>query len=427
MSAAQPTPDRRLLVVLSPYAVAPPRHGPQIRVAGVLSNLGEHWRVEHFAQSIQRTDLPLPPRSVVGGPRWTEHRLLDPLSWAWLVGLARIGDYPAAYADRLLGWLPRRRVVAALRAADAVMVTPHYQYAWVRPHTPATTGVVVDVHSVEADHWEPRRAAWTRRVVAEIRRGERAAYASADVCFATSEDDAVRVRELGGRDVVIVRNGVDVGRFVPVSSATERAASRRAVREPVDGVMAVFVGGAGFANRNAVEWLVRQAPDYASQGIRVVVVGRVGLGRAAVPGVRWVGEVDDVLPWLRAADVAICPLLEGSGTSLKTVEYMAAGLPIVSTPVGVRGLGVVDGVHAVVCDVEAMPAAAGALVRDAGRMQRLGAAARELCVSTLSWESAGRAATEVFDRLALRRDAALRGAAGADESQAARRAAASSS
>jgi hypothetical protein len=60
-------------------------------------------------------------------------------------------------------------------------------------------------------------------------------------------------------------------------------------------------------------------------------------------------------------------------------------------------------------------------------MQRLGAAARELCVSTLSWESAGRAATEVFDRLALRRDAALRGAAGADESQAARRAAASSS
>src|SRR5258707_4510393 len=75
----------RLLVALTPYAVAPPRHGPQIRLAGELGNLGEGWRVVHFSQSIQRTDLPWPPRTVQGGERWVEHRLRDPVAAAWLV------------------------------------------------------------------------------------------------------------------------------------------------------------------------------------------------------------------------------------------------------------------------------------------------------------------------------------------------------
>jgi len=374
----------------------------------VLSNLGQHWRVEHFAQSIQRTDLPFPPASVKGGPRWTEHRLRDPVSWVWLVGLAKLGDYPAAYADRLLALLPRRRIRAALREADAVMVTPHYQFGWVRPHTPAGTGIVVDVHSIETDHWPPKKGRWSHRVVEEIRGGERAAYSAADVCFATCDEDMARVRDLGGNDVVLVRNGVDVDHYRPARSEADRLQSRRALGEAEAGCIGLFVGGAGYANRNAIAQIEQQAATYAEHGVRLVVVGRVGIGRPPVRNIRWVGEVDDVAPWLRAADIALCPLLEGSGTSLKSIEYLAAGMPIVSTTVGVRGLGVSDGEHAVVCDVDRMPAEAGRLFADPERMHRLGTSARRLAVDVLSWSAAGQAATTVFDRLAEQRDARLR-------------------
>src|SRR5437879_145375 len=101
----------RRLVVLTPYAVWPPRHGPQKRLAGLLGNLGPGWEVVHFSQAVQRSDLPIPPRRVRAGPHWTEHRNLDPISNAWLIGLTKLGGYPAAYADRLLGLLPRRRIV----------------------------------------------------------------------------------------------------------------------------------------------------------------------------------------------------------------------------------------------------------------------------------------------------------------------------
>jgi glycosyltransferase involved in cell wall biosynthesis len=126
--------------------------------------------------------------------------------------------------------------------------------------------------------------------------------------------------------------------------------------------------------------------------------------------VRWAGEVPSVAPWLRAADIALCPLLEGSGTSLKTVEYLAAGLALVSTPVGVRGLEVRDGEQALVVGVEDFPAAVARLAGDAELRARLGAAARRHAEALFSWRAIGAAAAAALEDLARRRDRELRAA-----------------
>jgi glycosyltransferase involved in cell wall biosynthesis len=43
-----------------------------------------------------------------------------------------------------------------------------------------------------------------------------------------------------------------------------------------------------------------------------------------------------------AVDVALNPVTSGSGTNLKMLHYAAAGVPIVSTPFGARGLALQD-------------------------------------------------------------------------------------
>jgi glycosyltransferase involved in cell wall biosynthesis len=406
------TMPMRRLVVLTPFAVVPPRHGPQVRVAGILSNLGSGWEVVHFTQSIQRTDLPFPPAAVRGGPHWVEHRLRDPLSAAWLIGLSKIGGYPAAYADRLLALAPRRQVRSELARADVVFISSHYQFPWVRRHTPATTSVVVDCYCIEHQVWPARRARWTRAVNREMERGAKAAWAQADAVFATREEEAEIISAVGARRVEIIRNGADISRFRPVAGDAERASERHRLGIPQDEAIAIFVGAAGYGNVHAMTPLERHATAYARAGIRVYVVGRAGIGRRAVPNIVWVGEVDDVAPWLRAADIAICPLYdEGgtNGTSIKSVEYMAAGLPIVSTPAGLRGLPVRDGIEAVICNHDEMPAHAAQLIADPGRRRELGAAARRVAEEHLSWTSIGRRASEILDELAVRR-ASLAGA-----------------
>jgi glycosyltransferase involved in cell wall biosynthesis len=393
------TTAQRRLTVLTPYAIAPPRHGPQIRVAGVLGNLGDDWQVTHFSQAVQRSDLPWPQRRVVAGPHWVETRLRDPVSNAWLVGLAKLAHYPAVHADRLLGIAPRREIRASLATADAVLVSPHYQFRWVRRHTPADVRVIVDCHCIEADVWPARASRMSKHLAKEIRAGELDAWRRADCVFATCDKEADFIRAAGAHEVVVVPNAADVERIRPVADSTERRQVRAALGLPEEGLLAVFVGSAGYANVEAVEILERQIEALRSVGVETIVAGRVGIGRRSAPGLTWVGEVEDVAPWLRAADIALCPLEQGSGTSLKVVEYLAAGLPLVSTPVGARGLGLQDGHQALIVAADDFPSAVRQLIEDVPFRERLGAAAREHAVAEFSWSGVGARAAETFDRM----------------------------
>ena len=48
---------------------------------------------------------------------------------------------------------------------------------------------------------------------------------------------------------------------------------------------------------------------------------------------------------LGVADVALNPVTTGSGTNIKMLDYFAAGVPVISTPFGARGLGIRSGEH----------------------------------------------------------------------------------
>jgi len=387
---------RRRLVVLTPYAVWPPRLGGPIRVAGLLGHLGEGWEVEHFSQAPQRTDLPLPPRSVRVSERWTEHKLRDPVSWLWIQGVAKLAGYPAVGAGAVLSLLPRAAVRRAIASADAVLVSPHYQFSWVRRVTPPATPLMVDQHNVEREVWPARGSWWSRRIAASIAHGEQSAWAGADLVLAVTEREAAVFRAEGARRVAVVPNGVDVERIVPVAAA-DKARLRARLGMPPDGVLAVFLGGAGYANRNGLAALEAQAEAYADRGVQVAVVGRLGAGRESRRGMSFTGEVDDVVPYLQAADVALCPLLEGGGTSLKMVEYLAAGLPVVSTAVGARGLELGDAARIVPLDE--MPEATAALAGDADAMARLAAAGRRLAEQRYSWQAIGAQLAAELDAL----------------------------
>ncbi len=57
------------------------------------------------------------------------------------------------------------------------------------------------------------------------------------------------------------------------------------------------------------------------------------------PGVRVTPDPEDLKAVLRGAAVAVAPLRSGSGTPIKILEAMAAGIPVVTTPAGAEGLG----------------------------------------------------------------------------------------
>ena len=123
-------------------------------------------------------------------------------------------------------------------------------------------------------------------------------------------------------------------------------------------------------------WLVGQSPAAEILALgdepRIVVTGRV----------------ESVLPYFARASFLCAPLELGSGTKTKVIEAMAAGLPVVCTPLAAEGLHVTDGTHVAVRDDD--EGLVGEMVRlfgDPPATAAMTTAARALAEAEYSWDS----------------------------------------
>jgi glycosyltransferase involved in cell wall biosynthesis len=110
----------------------------------------------------------------------------------------------------------------------------------------------------------------------------------------------------------------------------------------------LFVGSNYKPNAEAVDFIVNVLA-HELPGFQFLIMGGVGdpylqsLRSSAelVPrNVKFFGTVDEELrnTIYKASDIAINPMLSGSGTNIKMFDYMAAGIPVISTHRGARGI-----------------------------------------------------------------------------------------
>jgi glycosyltransferase involved in cell wall biosynthesis len=119
-------------------------------------------------------------------------------------------------------------------------------------------------------------------------------------------------------------------------------------------------------------------------------------------GVTVAGSVPDVVPYLRDARLLAVPLEAGGGTRLKIIEAFAAGLPVVSTPIGCEGLAVVHDRELLIAPSGPEFATAVArLIRDPLEGTRLATAARQLALDQYDWDAIGERARRAIDAVFL--------------------------
>ena len=88
-----------------------------------------------------------------------------------------------------------------------------------------------------------------------------------------------------------------------------------------------------------------------------------------------------------AATVMVTPIRGAGGTRLKILEAMASGLPVVSTSVGVAGLGLQSGVHALVTDTEeGMAKEALAVLNDKKLADKIGKNGQKFVRDNYDWK-----------------------------------------
>ncbi len=142
-----------------------------------------------------------------------------------------------------------------------------------------------------------------------------------------------------------------------------------------------------FMARDVMPIVVRTCPS-----ARLRVIGRIQPSKAAelriLPNVDVTGEVQDIALSAASGAVGVCPLRLGAGVQNKVLEYMALGLPVISTTMGLEGFAAQPGQDLLVADtVDDFAAATVALLQDRAVARRISVSARRYVEEHHSWDS----------------------------------------
>jgi glycosyltransferase involved in cell wall biosynthesis len=205
-----------------------------------------------------------------------------------------------------------------------------------------------------------------------------------DEVVAVSNSDRDTLATITDTPIRVAPNGVDTERFAPTADGS-------GVRKKYDhDPLIVYHGSLGNAqNGEAVDRLCTELFPSFQDRFPDAGVLLVGPDPPSVdnPEIHATGLVDDLPAYIDAADFATVPLLSGSGTKLKILEYLATGSPVVTTPIGAEGLPITNEETALIeMTNEKLIEAMSRLTRDNELRQRLSTAGRSLVESQFSWE-----------------------------------------
>ena len=165
-----------------------------------------------------------------------------------------------------------------------------------------------------------------------------------DRCVMITPQDEHRMRSLSNRvRTTVIPAGFDLPAAAAAVSEKPKSIlflSSLDWRPNVDGFMWFY--------ENVFPRILREEPE--------AVVTIVGKGRSPRleqldhPNLRFVGFVDDVVPYLQSAQVCIVPLFTGGGIRIKILEMFAHRKCVVSTSVGCEGIEAEHGRELLIAD-----------------------------------------------------------------------------
>ncbi len=353
------------LLLLTPQLPWPPRQGTAIRNFNLIEQLASRHTVDllTFLAADETLDgdnplhtlcrrvaaLPQPQRAtrarlrdtLLSGQPDMALRLADPAMTTLVRAFAASGDYDIVQAE---GIEMAHYGLVASADGRAVFVFDDHNCEYLMQQRNAQT----DLRSPA--RWPA--AAYSLVQWRKLRRYEAWLCDRAAGVAAVSQADADALRVVAPHARIrVVSNGIDLEAYAPAPAQNPPSGSR-ALRT------LVFTGKMDYRpNIDAVLWFADKVlPLIRRQAAEAhfLIVGRNPHPRLDAlrsnPAVTLTGAVDDVRPLIRDAAVYVIPLRVGGGTRFKALEAMAAGKPIVSTRLGVEGLGVRDGSEMLLAD-----------------------------------------------------------------------------
>jgi glycosyltransferase involved in cell wall biosynthesis len=391
---------RPLLQVIVPNDVSENTTGGSARMWGLCGSLARHFRVELI--SVTRWWREPERRSILPGVDLLICSLRGEIDAAIQraeqnVGRAAtfltMGD-PAHPLPMFDGYIRR----TTSRAAGVLMVGPflHARFRALAPDVP----LFYDMHDVCRDYVGRMAGAHKEPALQRLDQLERRMLDDCAGIASVSDADAEAVGRLypGARSKIhLVPNGVSTANvFRSYPSESLALAQGLGFRKP----LMLFMGSVLEANIRAMTFIIQHlapavpAAQWAILGVSREEHSRLAGSMALPENVAFCGRVpeSEKEALFALAALAVAPMGDGTGSSLKIPDYLAHGKPVISTPIGLRGFDAIAP-HVEVVSLDDMASACSRLVAQLmaspASLDARAEAAWRLVRDTLDWTVIG--------------------------------------
>lgn len=160
-------------------------------------------------------------------------------------------------------------------------------------------------------------------------------------------------RALPGKEVCTLKIEAPVSQCLRLGAEAYRNRCERTHRYDL-----IFVGANNEANQYAVEMLLddivpalaKRRPNLSVGLAGQICVNEIVKAKAIHPAVDVRGYVDSIEEFYQEGRIMAAPIPAGGGVKLKVIEGMAAGLPVITTPLGAEGIDFESGKHGFIVD-----------------------------------------------------------------------------
>ena len=253
----------------------------------------------------------------------------------------------------------------------------------IRRHSKAM--IVLRAHNVEHKIWEriakdtksPLKRWYINHLAKTLKEFELNALETVDGVAAITRKDAAFFRKYCSKPVIDIPFGVYPEQFDP--------------KYEIEGKPKFYhIGSMNWMpNEEGIRWFVDEVLPKTVEKVPDFVYHLAGrsmpewLTSMKNPHVDVVGEVPDAKEFVTNHDVAIVPLLSGSGIRIKIIESMALGKTVITTRVGAEGILYDEEVNIIIAENKAkMVEAIRSLNENPETAVRIGQAARKLVEET---------------------------------------------
>ncbi|WP_233854962.1 glycosyltransferase family 4 protein [Paraburkholderia sp. HD33-4] len=358
LSGTQRSSKKPRLVVACTFPVYPPRGGGQSRIYNLykelareydvtivsISNMEESYRSLQIAPGV--CEITVPKSSA---HQEAENELSKTVDWVPITDIV---------ADKLMHLTPD--YIDALSKAcvdvDIVVASGPYLVKTLRVAAPSAP-LWYEAHNIELllkrDVLPNTDSAKVLLDMVAVTEAE--AWLNSELVYACAERDLQALAEAYGpaaNHQIVVPNGFskDDVTFTTAGGRRQVKAALRTDRNPT----VLFMGSWHGPNLEAVEQIAKYAKSLDT--FTFLVAGSAGLkfkGERLPSNLKLLGVLDDAEKQvvLSGVDLAINPMVSGSGSNLKMLDYFASGVPVISTPFGARGIDAVAGRHYLASDI----------------------------------------------------------------------------